>query len=1047
MRTRHRVVLFSLAIPCLLLQLDFSGCLNVGGGGTGGVGGGGGGAGGLNLPPTVNASADTTRGIAPLTVQFSSSGSTDDGVIVDRIWDFGDGQSSREIDPRHTYLTRGAFNATITLVDDDGARTTRTIVINVTDQPVAVLEVDRTVAESAPAVFQFNGSNSSDPDFVSTGAGDRCNPRGICRYVWNFDDGSSSDLPIVAHRFEQAGDYRVRLTVTDNQGITGFAERIIQVGIPQPTITFRAPPPSIPNLIVSNDSPLPVYGVFTVDPNVARSIRVGVDGDADPCESQAVVLQTNSGLQVSAVSGHGGPIRALEFSPDGRFLLTAADDRTVRMYSAGSPFDFVLVHNGVMTDIRALAISPDSQRFVVGTVTGQAIVRRLTSNSFIVDLGGHSASVNAIDYSPNGLLIASGDAGGRLNTWNSQTFQLIQTQADIHTNGINALAFSPVDSSRLVTGGADRLLKLWVAGTTTLVRSFAGHAGSVLCVAFSADGARLASGSADGAAIIWNPDTGALVRTLAGHAGGVLSIKFSPDGTQIVTGGADGFVRTWNATTGALLRERRPCLTPISSVAFSAAGDLVAAGIAASNDIQLDTTPSPSGNDLNFSIPQTLSLSGVPFTTPRKSYALWAEIDTDVTSPSRTYADTLVHVLPPFTNEINSFTPTAALNTLNDAAVILSGRSGGVSNKLRQIVDLGPLARGDRLFLSLVTSPGYAPVFTAPTFSLMLLDEDENIFAWYRDGRTLWSASTKLIIGHDSPRNFLVFEGFNPPGAAPETDPPNISVRVQRGAEPCVRKRVQTIFLNFEGGADIAIGSAPRESVQVFNAGTISPAWGTAETIAIRGRIEQIVRALLDPYQVEIVVSDGDPTTNDRPAGPHVIVFFGNDAPDSLVSTGQSLFSELGIFDAVDPRNDTLTGAILIYTDQFAEEFPTTIADPQGANLIGNAIGRATVHHLGRVLGLRSTTGATDIMRNTASALDAALNFSLAPADPNELYNGTIGFQDAPTILREIFGKVGACCLPGAACRDEVTEAECTALGGSFRGINSCCLQLPSACP
>lgn len=229
MRSRRSLILMSLALPVVLMQLDLSGCLP-------GVGGDGGGGGTtlFNVPPTVVLTADIVRGIAPLTVRFSSAGSTDDGLIVSRLWNFDDGQTSRDISPVHTFQDTGEFIVRITLTDDDGASSSRSIVISVTEAPIAVISVDRTSAASAPAIFNFDGSASMDPDGT------------IERYHWDFGDGSSELVPVVVHTFATPGTYRVRLTVTDDKGVTGSNDKIIQVGIPQPTITFRRRQPTSP---------------------------------------------------------------------------------------------------------------------------------------------------------------------------------------------------------------------------------------------------------------------------------------------------------------------------------------------------------------------------------------------------------------------------------------------------------------------------------------------------------------------------------------------------------------------------------------------------------------------------------------------------------------------------------------------------------------------------------------------------------------------------------------------------------------------------------
>src|SRR5690606_22165352 len=89
--------------------------------------------------PIAKASADVTDGPAPLAVQFSSDGSRHpSGEPITLHWDFGDGTTSDEADPVHTYTENGSYTAQLTATDATGA--------------VGVANVTVVVGNTAPTV-------------------------------------------------------------------------------------------------------------------------------------------------------------------------------------------------------------------------------------------------------------------------------------------------------------------------------------------------------------------------------------------------------------------------------------------------------------------------------------------------------------------------------------------------------------------------------------------------------------------------------------------------------------------------------------------------------------------------------------------------------------------------------------------------------------------------------------------------------------------------------------------------------------------------------
>ncbi len=85
-----------------------------------------------NAAPTVRISAEPRSGERPLAVSFRSVADDPDGSIAGYAWSFGDGGSSTEASPRHTYAEAGTYNATLTVTDDRGQTTSASTRIQVT---------------------------------------------------------------------------------------------------------------------------------------------------------------------------------------------------------------------------------------------------------------------------------------------------------------------------------------------------------------------------------------------------------------------------------------------------------------------------------------------------------------------------------------------------------------------------------------------------------------------------------------------------------------------------------------------------------------------------------------------------------------------------------------------------------------------------------------------------------------------------------------------------------------------------------------------------
>ncbi|MEI6043349.1 MAG: hypothetical protein WCS37_03045 [Chloroflexota bacterium] len=191
-------------------------------------------------------------------------------------------------------------------------------------------------------------------------------------------------------------------------------------------------------------------------------------------------------------------------------------------------------------------------------------------------LAGHSSSVQAVAYSPDGKTLASGSSDNTVKLWEVATSKELVTFKD-HSSWVTSVAFSP-DGKTLASGSADSTVKIWSVITDKELATLKGHTGGIEAVAFSPDGKTLASGSSDNTVKIWNVTNGNEISTLKGHLSWVTSVAFSPDGKTLASASADATVKIWNVTNGNEISTLKGHSSWVTSVAFSPDGKTLASG-------------------------------------------------------------------------------------------------------------------------------------------------------------------------------------------------------------------------------------------------------------------------------------------------------------------------------------------------------------------------------------------------------------------------------------------------------------------------------------
>jgi WD40 repeat protein len=280
------------------------------------------------------------------------------------------------------------------------------------------------------------------------------------------------------------------------------------------------------------------HSFAVVDFKSNANIMYGLD--LATCSSAGKIALWESSCRMQAVEvGPVPPIRMFcdaAFSPDRKFLATAADDSTVRIWDVSS-------------------------RICVFTMRG------------------HTDSVTSIAFSPDGRVLVSGSNDATIKLWKCSNWKCFRTFGAEDQVPVSSVTFVP-HSSNLASGDQFGTIRLWDLDTLVCMATLLGHEDTVTRMAFSPDGNLLASGSGDSTVRLWDVRSTTCTAILQSHQACVRSVALSPDGTTLASCSDDKTVRLWDVRTpsGPVTETVIRVKDPVYCLAFSVDGRTIAAG-------------------------------------------------------------------------------------------------------------------------------------------------------------------------------------------------------------------------------------------------------------------------------------------------------------------------------------------------------------------------------------------------------------------------------------------------------------------------------------
>ncbi|MEQ8819216.1 MAG: protein kinase [Sumerlaeia bacterium] len=273
--------------------------------------------------------------------------------------------------------------------------------------------------------------------------------------------------------------------------------------------------------------------------------------------------------ELLTLPAHTGAVMKLDFTADGRQLLTASADNALRVWNMEDASLRIEIDGG-SDRLRTAAISPSGRFLATAEIGGPMKLWNAQDGTM---LGEWPWDAGFLQFDPTETLLA---AGGTNQLVRVMELSSLRTLAifDQHGGEVRTTRFSP-DGQLMVSSSYDSRAIVWSMSALEPLHIFDYHVGGLEDAVFSPIGDRVLTVSHDAQGRLWNVREGTNPVLLKGHTGSLTQGLFSPDSRTVATASNDGTARLWDSTTGVELAKIETDGSEISQVLFSPNGEMV----------------------------------------------------------------------------------------------------------------------------------------------------------------------------------------------------------------------------------------------------------------------------------------------------------------------------------------------------------------------------------------------------------------------------------------------------------------------------------------
>ncbi|CAJ0761903.1 6533_t:CDS:2 [Entrophospora sp. SA101] len=253
---------------------------------------------------------------------------------------------------------------------------------------------------------------------------------------------------------------------------------------------------------------------------------------------------------IDKIIGHDDSVVSVSFSKDGQYVATGGMDGKIMVWKVENGQHVATLEGP--NEITWLDWHPKGNVILAGTAESTIWMWQIPSGNFMNLFAGHSASVTAGQFTPDGKKIVTGSEDSSLIVWDPKNatsiFKLSNDDSRFHHEGITSLAINK-ENSLVLTGSMDHSAKLINLTNGHIIGSFENHTDSIETVGFSDISSLAATGSVDNKLNIWDLTTMRLRQTCQ-HDDAIVQLQWHHESPLITTCSVDKTVRIWDYRTG-----------------------------------------------------------------------------------------------------------------------------------------------------------------------------------------------------------------------------------------------------------------------------------------------------------------------------------------------------------------------------------------------------------------------------------------------------------------------------------------------------------------